>query len=74
MTQSTCRKVERKSCVRKSKCMYANGSQRKYCRKTGKHTCRGKLHSECVRLKKKCLFTKGKRTYCRKRRTYKKRA
>lgn len=68
---SDCVKVKRAKCLHTPKCIYANGKTRKYCRKSGKKTCRGKSMKRCKNLAK-CLYTKGSRRYCKKRRTMKK--
>lgn len=74
MPASVCKKVPQVKCLRMSKCMYTNGSKRKYCRLTGKKTCRGKSASDCKSLPK-CLYTKkgDVKSHCKKRTTMKKR-
>lgn len=67
---SPCIKVPRNKCRRMSKCLYANGSVRKYCRKASKHTCRGKSSSDCKKMPK-CVYTRGSLHYCKKRGTRK---
>ena len=70
-TKYPCRKVSETKCVRLKKCMYARGTQRQFCRKTGAKSCKGKTVQQCSTLSK-CLFTKGNLKYCRNR-TVKKR-
>ena len=68
---SVCRKLSESKCRSKKQCMFAKGSMRRFCRKTGAKSCKGKTVQECSKLSK-CLFTKGNSKYCR-RKTVKKR-
>lgn len=71
MEVSRCIKRKSTNCRKMKACFFAKGSMRKFCRKTGRKTCKGKSQMECAVLPK-CLFTKGRSMYCR-RRTQKKR-
>lgn len=72
MPSSTCVKKTKSNCRNNKSCMYANGSKRKFCRKSGKTTCRGKPSQICNTLKK-CMYINGQKLkYCKRKNTLKK--
>lgn len=63
-----CRKKTKEACKASTKCTYASGKKRSYCKKknTTKSLCRKKNETKCKRVRG-CKFASGsKRKFCRK--------
>ena len=63
-----CRKKTKEACKASTKCTYATGKKRNYCKKknTTKSLCRKKNETKCKRVRG-CKFASGtKRQFCRK--------